>query len=428
MKKILLISDSVALHTGFGLVTRKLADYIYDHASSELSLTTLGWFHNPEGPEKRPYRIHCTQMGPNGAIDPNDKWGQITLPRVVDIEKPDIVWALGDMWMIEHIHKTPPRNTFKLVTYHPIDGEPMPAKMLADQDRYIDWLGTVKGSDIPVAFCDWGMRTINQTAGYELCKQWIPHGVDTNMFKPRPREERAALKEKHFPAVPKGSVLVGCFARNQPRKSFDKLIDATARYIRSLEDRIPVYLYLHCALEDKTGWNIPALLDRYGLAPERVITDPTLKVGMGLPEPILAERYAGCDIMALPTRGEGWGLPILEAMSCGVPVITTNYSAHADYCKEGSLFIKTLTRESEPITNIERIIPSVKDFALKIKELAENPELRDKIGEAGRKKALTLDWSVVLPNWIKLFLSIDTADNTPRPKIVEIPEFGEVRI
>jgi glycosyltransferase involved in cell wall biosynthesis len=36
--------------------------------------------------------------------------------------------------------------------------------------------------------------------------------------------------------------------------------------------------------------------------------------------------YGGADAFVLPTRGEGWGLPILEAMAAGVPAIATNWS------------------------------------------------------------------------------------------------------
>ena len=46
----------------------------------------------------------------------------------------------------------------------------------------------------------------------------------------------------------------------------------------------------------------------------------------------LLYRFADCFV--LPTRGEGWGMPILEAMACGLPVITTKWGAPLDYVEE----------------------------------------------------------------------------------------------
>lgn len=44
--------------------------------------------------------------------------------------------------------------------------------------------------------------------------------------------------------------------------------------------------------------------------------------------------YRFSDCFVLPTRGEGWGMPILEAMACGLPVITTEWGAPLDYMSE----------------------------------------------------------------------------------------------
>lgn len=48
----------------------------------------------------------------------------------------------------------------------------------------------------------------------------------------------------------------------------------------------------------------------------------------------MAELYRHADCFVLPTHGEGWGMPILEAMACGVPVIATGWSSQMDFFNE----------------------------------------------------------------------------------------------
>jgi len=49
----------------------------------------------------------------------------------------------------------------------------------------------------------------------------------------------------------------------------------------------------------------------------------------------LGTLYRGADAFVLPTRGEGWGMPVLEAMACGLPVIATNWSGPSEFLHEG---------------------------------------------------------------------------------------------
>jgi GT2 family glycosyltransferase len=63
----------------------------------------------------------------------------------------------------------------------------------------------------------------------------------------------------------------------------------------------------------------------------------------------LAVLYRSADCFVLPTRGEGWGMPILEAMSCGLPVIATNWSSQVDFMNESNAL---------PL-KIEKLIPAV---------------------------------------------------------------------
>ena len=53
-----------------------------------------------------------------------------------------------------------------------------------------------------------------------------------------------------------------------------------------------------------------------------------------LPPDALPGLYAACDCLVLPYRGEGFGLPVLEAMACGRPVIVTAGGATDDFVRD----------------------------------------------------------------------------------------------
>jgi glycosyltransferase involved in cell wall biosynthesis len=50
-----------------------------------------------------------------------------------------------------------------------------------------------------------------------------------------------------------------------------------------------------------------------------------------MPTDDMAELYRSCDAFVLPSRAEGWGLPLIEAAASGLPIVTTMYSGHTEF-------------------------------------------------------------------------------------------------
>ncbi|HMD96029.1 MAG TPA: glycosyltransferase [Terriglobia bacterium] len=62
----------------------------------------------------------------------------------------------------------------------------------------------------------------------------------------------------------------------------------------------------------------------------------------------LASVYRGCDAFVLPYRGEGFGMPLVEAMACGKPVITTARGPSEDFCSKKTAYLVSAREEEVP--------------------------------------------------------------------------------
>jgi len=163
----------------------------------------------------------------------------------------------------------------------------------------------------------------------------MPLGVDTNLFTPA--GPKLVLPE----SGPFDFTFLSVFEW-VPRKGYDILL---AAYLQEFTRADNVCLVL------KSHSNSPDY-DPDGVAIKRVIQDmikqycgesPRTPAIILLPQVLPASQmpalYRAADCFVLPTRGEGWNLPALEALACGVPVITTAWSAHLDWLNQENAFL-----------------------------------------------------------------------------------------
>ena len=104
-------------------------------------------------------------------------------------------------------------------------------------------------------------------------------------------------------------------------------------YARAFDRQDGVLLLLKITNRDP-GIDVRAEIDRLGLLAEA----PPIAViyNQELPAHQMGSLYRSCDCFVLPTRGEGWGMPILEAMACGLPVIATQWSGPTEFLNSGN--------------------------------------------------------------------------------------------
>ncbi len=141
------------------------------------------------------------------------------------------------------------------------------------------------------------------------------------------------------------------------------------------------------------------LLRRYRLEGRADISNPDFSIDRGLNDEQLNQLYDLFDISVLPSNGEGFGLPIIESLAAGMPVVATDYSACSELVQARGELVKVLTTLTVGTNLIEQAIIDVDDLANRIERLHGNPNLLAEYGRQGRAFAESLLWERIMPRW-----------------------------
>lgn len=181
----------------------------------------------------------------------------------------------------------------------------------------------LKRADLVWTMSRWG-REILEAHGVPAERIGIvPAGVDVESFRP-PAGGRPPAEPFRFL----------CVGKWEERKGTALLVRAFAEEFDPSE---PVELVLHCGTLGKREVDYRqetrAIVRESGRAGARIaFSDPT-------DDGRLIKLMQSCHGFVLPTRGEGWGLPILEAMACELPCIVTGYSGVTEFANEWNSYL-----------------------------------------------------------------------------------------
>ncbi|MGH9863694.1 MAG: glycosyltransferase family 4 protein [Candidatus Acidiferrales bacterium] len=236
-----------------------------------------------------------------------------------------LVVTLGHSVHDQHYEKH--KNRFQRL-YHNLKWRPNIARSFAVADRL-------------VAISRFVAKQIREQYGREDTRV-IYNGVDVNFFRPLdPPAPRA-----------NGPVRLLFLGNLTPRKGFPLLAPIMERLGKG---------YL---LEYTTG------LRTRGHRPPHAAMRPLGR----LQRQALLEAYQRCDILLFPSRLEGFGYPVAEAMACGKPVVSSNCSSLPELLADGQGGYLC------PADDVEA-------FAVSVQRLGLDPELRQRMGAFNRAKA-----------------------------------------
>jgi glycosyltransferase involved in cell wall biosynthesis len=223
-----------------------------------------------------------------------------------------------------------------------------------------DWVEALNGVDHVWTASEWG-RQVFLESGVQKPIYVVPEGVDPLVFHPSACRSFPERQIYRFLAV----------GKLEERKNYAALFRA---YCEEFGPDEPVELLVH--------FGHPADPYQFLFDLNLGLRHPAIRFSKAVATPAeMAAIYAGADAFVLPTRGEGWGLPIIEAMACGLPVITTGIGPVLEYAtnRTALLLDYDLVGAHDPVYG--DIVkwgrwaePSLKQLRQFMRRLFENPE------------------------------------------------------
>jgi glycosyltransferase involved in cell wall biosynthesis len=324
-----------------------------------------------------------------------------------DMLHPDIVITHWDAWPIPASFGI--RKGVRWVPWFPIDRHPLSVRV-ASSIKTAYWLWP---------WCQDAKKALEDKGFHNLTV--VPLCTDTNIFKPltvlpdgTPCDKDIIKKNLGVD----GKFVVGMVAANM---DYRKGIERAFHAIALLKDKIPeIKLLLHAPKVTPTGLNLEFLITQNGVADFVSMTSPK-NFHLGFQREEMAQLYNAMDILILPSGGEGFGLPILEANACGVPVIATNYTAMTEITY--GWLLEPVSRVICPDDHSYQAVVSDEQLADKILEayyLKENANsVWEQMKVETREHALNWDADkVVMESWVPALAllqeKIDSESETER--------------
>ena len=271
--------------------------------------------------------------------------------------RPDLLISLFDLWAFPEDFGIQVRELgTKWLPIVPVDHEPIP-KIVSDRISF---------AHTPIAMSPFGLRELRTMGGAPHSVYW-PHGLDSRIFRYEEQEPISSVGTKE-------QFKVGMVAANlgqYDRKSFCETFEA----FQIIKDKVPeAVFYVHTNPLEPESVDLIALAASLGI---NVKFPPTYRNLMGFADSQMAQIYRSLDVLISVGRGEGFGVPIIEAQACGTPVVTMNFTAPRDLNWFKQLQTEPLKRTWTTIRSWQGIPDpkKVAEAAIRARDLTEHEKI-----------------------------------------------------
>jgi glycosyltransferase involved in cell wall biosynthesis len=254
-------------------------------------------------------------------------------------------------------------------------------RVLFETDRLpTPWLEPLKALDQIWVASSFNQRTFSASGIPEEKIRILPNAFRNDLFRP---------EGEKFPIHGRRSFVFLSVFDFSPRKGLDVLLQAWARTFSSKDDVCLVLKTYSSAgrSEEDMQQDILLYLESLHLKIDELAPIILLHPILSFSE--MADLFRASDCFVLPTHGEGWGRPFMEALACEVPVIASRWSGHLDFLNDDNsdLIDGNVAPVSEAMLRYNRNFVGHQWFEPRTEHLAELLARTVQQPEAARAKA-----------------------------------------
>lgn len=235
-----------------------------------------------------------------------------------------------------------PHDGLKVLTVHDVGMFDHPEYLPPGRARFLQqqMCHSMNIADALLVSCQFTKKRLLNLTEVDEKKIHILSLPAKNIFKPRDKHNTQPYLEK-FSLYYKKYIL--CVATLEPRKNLTRLIHAYCALPQELREYYPLILV------GNKGWMYDELMQTIQEKNEK-----NIHLLRYIDEETLLRLYSGAKIFVFPSLYEGFGLPVLEAMQSGVPVITSNVSSLPEVCGDAGMLINPhdTTEISQAMTSL----------------------------------------------------------------------------
>ena len=251
--------------------------------------------------------------------------------------------------------------------------------------------------------------------GYDKSRvYYIPHGVDTNIFKPFTEEEKE--KHKAIMGYDNKFVWLAVATNTGMEKNWHGLFYAYKIFLtQNPEAKKNSILHCQTNMHYPGGYDLEATAKMFGIA-ENIRFISGISLNAGLPPEEMAKLYNAADCYISSTMGESFHLPALEAMACGNPCIIPNHTTGPELVEEQKtgLLAELLKMKNGqefgltgPTISDKWLVDPV-DMAEKMSEIYKSESLRKEFSKNAVEFAKNFDWEkCIIPKWLEFFKYVE---------------------